>query len=277
MPNIANMLIDSPTYSYEFFPPKTPEQADNLGITINELAGTKPDFVSVTCGALGSPQQYTKDLVVELTDANTTAMPHVTCVGQSLSELGAITREYSDKGVENILALRGDGEQRGDFAHAIDLVQAVKTAHPHLGVGVAAHPEVHPASADRGSDRQHLAAKLEAADFAITQFFFDADHYRRLIEELDALECRKPVIPGIMLFTSVNGLYRIAGLNNTSIPSELAEQLDRHSGPADVGKIAVETAAALIDDLSTEEVPGLHVFTLNKSQSALQLHSMLGR
>lgn len=202
-------------------------------------------------------------------------MAHLTCVGQKAEEVLNIVDEYADTGLENILALRGDGEERGGFAHAIDLAVFIKDRHPAMSVGVAAHPEVHPDSASRAEDRRHLAAKLGVADFAITQFFFNPDDYRRLVEELDELGCRKPVIPGIMLFASAAGLRNMAGMNNTTLPEALTEQLDTLDKPADVSKLAVETAAELIDDLSADEVPGLHIYTLNRSQPALDLKNLL--
>jgi methylenetetrahydrofolate reductase (NADPH) len=144
-----------------------------------------------------------------------------------------------------------------------------------MSVGVAAHPEVHPASASRESDRQHLAAKLEVADFAITQFFFDPNDYHRLIDELDDLGCNKPIIPGIMLFGSAGGLARMAALNNATIPEKLANRLER-TAPADMGKLALDTALDLVEGLGIDKVPGLHIYTLNKSQPALDLERMLG-
>jgi methylenetetrahydrofolate reductase (NADPH) len=280
MAQIASLLGSHQTYSYEFFPPKDEQQAVNLEATLSDLSLTRPDFISVTCGALGSPQDLTRDVVV---DANSRydfpAMPHLTCVGRSEADIQDAAKGYVEAGVENILALRGDlkdeADNSGNFAHAIDLATALKSAHPDLSVGVAAHPEVHPKSPNRAMDRQYLAAKLGVADFAITQFFFGADHYARLLDELDALGCNRPIIPGIMLFNGVAGLRRIAGMNNTSIPGALNEQLDRFSDPADIRKLAVDTAARLVTDLRRIGIPGIHVYTLNKSGPALELHGLL--
>lgn len=276
MAKIANLLEQGPTYSYEFSPPKDDAQAASLNGTIEALEVTYPDFTSITYGALGNTRDTTRDVAIAQNEIRDfPMMAHLTCVGQSRSEITGLVDAYIDGGLENILALRGDGDDPSDFAHAVDLVEYIRGRYPSLSLGVAAHPEVHPSSPSRKQDREHLAAKLEVADFAITQFFFDADHYRRLVEELDALGNDKPVLPGIMLFVSAAGLHRMAAMNNTSVPGDLAAQLETLDRPDDIGKLAVETAAGLIDELSDYGVPGLHIYTLNRSAPALALHEAL--
>jgi methylenetetrahydrofolate reductase (NADPH) len=277
MAKISEILAEGSTYSYEFFPPKDDIQAAALEKTIGQLAVTDPDFISVTYGALGNTRETTRDIVITQNARwSFPAMAHLTCVAQSRSELTDLIDEYAANDVENILALRGDGDQPGDFAHAIDLTAYIKDRLPGMTVGVAAHPEVHPDSPGRHSDRDHLVAKLEVADFAITQFFFEAGHYRRLVNELGALGNNKPIIPGIMLFTSADGLRRMSAMNNTSLPPALAAKLGAMSDPADTAKLAIETAAELIDELRADDVPGVHIYTLNKSGPALELKSLVG-
>ncbi|HUC90241.1 MAG TPA: methylenetetrahydrofolate reductase, partial [Patescibacteria group bacterium] len=242
MSNIAELLQTNQTLSYEFSPPKTEAQAAALRTAVDELAATEPDFISITYGAMGSTREATKDFAIRQNVLRSfPAMPHLTCVGQRPEKIKDLLVEYAGEGVENILALRGDGDEPGAFVHAIGLATFIKDCFPWMSVGVAAHPEVHPASASRESDRQHLAAKLEVADFAITQFFFDPNDYHRLIDELDDLGCNKPIIPGIMLFGSAGGLARMAALNNATIPEKLANRLER-TAPADMGKLALDTA-----------------------------------
>lgn len=276
MTEIANILEAGPTFSYEFFPPRNEVQAAVLESAIRELAITNPDFISITYGAMGRTRDITREIAIDNNHLwGFPTMAHLTCVGQSRDEILDSIDTYAIEGVENILALRGDGEAPGDFEHAIELVSIIKYHYPNMSVGVAAHPEVHPDSPGRKQDREYLAAKLGVADFAITQFFFHADDYRRLIEELDELGINKPVIPGIMLFASVPGLTKMANLNNTALPMALTEKLEVFDSPADIGKIAVEAAAQLIDDLSDYDVPGLHIYTMNRSQPALQLKKLL--
>jgi methylenetetrahydrofolate reductase (NADPH) len=276
MSKIASILENGPTYSYEFFPPKDIAQATVLTATIGELAVTQPDFISVTYGALGNTRETTKNTVIEQNGRWAfPTMAHLTCVGQRREEIVGLIDEYASSGLENILALRGDGDEPGDFPHAIHLAEFIKDRYPAMSVGVAAHPEIHPDSSSRKQDRATLAAKLEVADFAITQFFFDADHYHRLVDELDALGSNKPIVPGVMLFTTSAGLIRMADMNNTSLPTALIAELDTLDKPADVSKLAIETAADLISDLSDYDIPGVHIYTLNKSGPALALTELL--
>jgi methylenetetrahydrofolate reductase (NADPH) len=276
MVKIDSILESGGTYSYEFFPPKDDLQAAALEIEIAELAVTRPDFISITYGALGSTREITKELAVsQNTRWDFPTMAHITCVGQDVVEISELVDEYALDGLENLLALRGDGEKTGDFAHAIDLVTFIKNRHPFMSVGVAAHPETHPESRTRMEDRQRLAAKLEVADFAITQFFFDTDHYCRLVDELDALGSNKPIIPGIMLFNSVNGLVRMARMNNTSLPKTFIERLESVNNQADLGKLAVESAVQMVDVLNDYGAPGFHIYTLNKSRPALELKKLI--
>lgn len=272
MAKIAEILANnSPTISYEFFPPKGAAQAANLERTIGSLAATEPDFISITYGALGSTRETTRDIAIEQNrQLPFPVMAHLTCAGQTRSDIMKLLAAYEEGGLENILALRGDG-QPGDIQHAIDLVELIKNRHPSMSVGVAAHPEGHPNSPSLKTDRQHLAEKLQAADFAITQFFFDAGAYYRLVEQLDTLDCRKPVIPGIMLFASAVGLKKMAELNNTAIPEGLTTALDGLTNPQDIGKLALDTAIELAHDLRDQGAPGLHVYTLNRSQPAVDL------
>lgn len=276
MSRIDTLLENGRTCSYEFFPPKNEIQAAALEATIGELALAGPDFISVTYGALGSTRETTKELAISHNNRwNFPTMAHLTCVGQQKDELSDLVDTYAAAGLENILALRGDGNEPGDFRHAVELASFIKGRHPSMAVGVAAHPEIHPDAAGRGQDRRHLAAKLEVADFAITQFFFNADDYYDLVNELDALGCQKPVIPGVMLFSSAAGLRKMADMNNTALPKTLITQLEAFDKPADISKLAVETAAQLAADLDELTVPGLHIYTLNKSQPALQLRELI--
>lgn len=279
---IAELLAHGRTFSFEFFPPKTDEAQAQLETTINELATLKPSFFSVTYGALGSTRTRTRDVVVGLARGGTIPpVAHLTCVGQLRSEIDALIGEYAAAGVSNILALGGDlpadPSQLGpsDFRYALDLVAHLRTNFD-LCIGVAAHPEVHPRSPSREDDRRHLADKLRLADFAVTQFFFDTDHYLRLVDELAALGVHKPIIPGVMPVTNKGQIVRMAQMSGAVIPGWLTDRLAGVDDPADVRRIGVEVATELSARLLAAGAPGLHLYTLNRPTAAREIYANLG-
>jgi methylenetetrahydrofolate reductase (NADPH) len=185
--------------------------------------------------------------------------------------------------VRNVLALRGDAPAGVDeplraVEHAIDLVHLVRDiVGDGSSIAVAAHPEGHPASASVAQDRRHLAAKLEAADYAVTQFFFAAEDYLRLVEDLAALDCHRPVLPGIMPVTNLAQIERFAALSGATFPALLAERL-RAVGddPAAVRAVGVEAATELCAELMDAGAPGLHFYTLNRSTATREVAANLG-
>lgn len=283
MTRIADLLDAGPTLSFELFPPKTDDAERLLEKCVVELAELRPSFVSVTYGALGSTRERTRDVVVRINrEQSFPAMPHLTCVGHTRADIAELLDQYAASGIENILALGGDppadgSAANGDYQYAIELVEQVR-AHPAgFSVGVAAHPEVHPRSPDRASDRRHLAEKLAAADFAMTQFFFAVDDYLRLVDELADLGCDKPVLPGVMPIASVAGVQRMAAMNGSVIPAPLLERLLAVADdPAEVAKIGVEVATELCAALLADDAPGLHLYALNRSAGVRQIHANLG-
>ncbi|HMG40456.1 MAG TPA: methylenetetrahydrofolate reductase [Acidimicrobiales bacterium] len=284
MTRIAELLAAGPTLSFEFFPPKTDEAERHLERTIEELAALRPSFVSVTYGAGGSTRDRTRDIVVRVNREQAfPAMAHLTCVGHTRVDIKGLLDEYQDNDVLNILALGGDppadgSELTGDFRYASELVELVR-AHPAgFSVGVAAHPELHPRSAgDRASDRRHLAAKLEVADFGITQFFFQVDDYLRMVDELAAAGTTKPVLPGIMPPINLAGLVRMAKMNEAAVPPALLTRLEAVADdPAEVRHIGVEVSTELGRALLDAGAPGLHIYAMNRSESSLQIVENLG-
>ncbi len=281
MTRIADLLAKGRTWSFEFFPPKTPEGRVSFDAAVTELAGLRPDFVSITYGAMGKTRDTTRDLVIAVDGANDfPAMPHLTCVGHTRAELVDLLEAYRDHGVHNVLALAGDppleGEADGDFTYATELVELIREVGD-FSVGVAAFPELHPRSPDRATDRRHLADKLAMADFGMTQFFFEVDHYRRLIDELDALDCRVPVIPGVMPFVSVAGTRRMAAVNNTEIPAALQARMDAVDGDAEATRLlGVEVATELVAGLLELDVPGVHLYAMNRATSIEAIYANLG-
>ena len=279
---IGDLLAEKRTVSFEFFPAKTPEARVQLDQTVVELNSARPDFVSVTYGAGGTDRDRTRDVVIDIEQRNEfPAMAHLTCLGHTKPEIDALLASYSAGGVGNILALGGDPPADGspvpdgDFEHALDLVEYLRTKTT-LSIGVAAHPEGHPRSADLQSDRRRLAQKLEVADFAVTQFFFDIDHYRSMVAELADLGCTKPVVPGVIPITNAGQVTRFAAMAGATIPTPLAERIDAAAdNPAEVRKIGIAVATELAQALLDEGAPGLHFYTLNRAAASLEVIGQL--
>jgi len=280
---VAELLTAGPTVSFEFFPPRSEEASATLRRTIVELAPLEPSFVSVTYGAGGSTRELTHRLVVDLLADGINPVAHLTSVDHTLDELTDIVAGYHHAGVRNVLALRGDAPAGTDqplraLEHAIDLVHHIRaTTGPGTCVGVAAHPEGHPASTSLAEDRRHLAAKLEAADFAVTQFFFEAEPYLRLVDDLAALGCTRPVLPGIMPVTNLAQIERFAALSGATFPVWLAERLRAVGDDPDaVRAVGVEVATELCARLMDAGAPGLHFYTLNRSSATREVAANLG-
>jgi methylenetetrahydrofolate reductase (NADPH) len=208
-------------------------------------------------------------------------MAHLTCQSHTRAEIRSILDDYRAAGIENILALGGDPPQDpadvrpSDYTYATDLIDDIDPLD-HFSIGVAAHPEVHPRSPDRAADRRQLAAKLRRADFAITQFFFEAGHYLRLVDELAELGVDKPVLPGVMPITNAGQVARMAQLTGAALPAWLTERLDRVDDPADVRRIGVDVATQLCAELLEAGAPGLHFYTLNRSTATREIYAKLG-
>jgi methylenetetrahydrofolate reductase (NADPH) len=282
MARISDLLAAGRTYSFEFFPPKTDTAQLTLGRTIAELEPLGPSFVSVTYGAGGSTRERTRQVVTWVRkETAITPMAHLTCQGHTRAEITEILQSYRESGIENILALGGDPPadpadvRPSDYEYATDLIDDIDTVN-HFSIGVAAHPELHPRSPDRETDRRHLARKLERADFAITQFFFEADHYARMVEELAALGCTKPVLPGIMPVTNKGQIKRMAELSGAAFPGWLADRLDHTDDATEIHKIGVDVATELCARLLELGAPGLHFYTLNRSTSSREIYLNLG-
>jgi len=273
MAKIVDLLAAGPTYSFEFMPPKTPEMLRDLEKTLQQLEPLHPSFCSVTYGAGGSTRSHTKDAVMHIHhDTSMVAMPHLTCVGQTRAEIRALLESYRDAGLENVLALAGDppldGVDPGEFKYAVELIELAREIGD-FSYGVSAFPEVHPKSADRASDRRYLAAKLEQADFAITQFFWTVDHYFRMVDELEALGCTTPVIPSVFPIINVAGAKRFSSINGTEFPDWLAERVDPLADDLEeLRKVGVDIATELGQQLLESGVPGLHIYTMNRANSA---------
>jgi methylenetetrahydrofolate reductase (NADPH) len=274
---ITGLLGKSPTFSFEFFPPKDEEGVARLFQTIAELKPYAPAYVSVTYGAGGSTRRLTIELVRRIKrDVGIEAMAHLTCVGASQSELLDVLDELVEGNIENVIALRGDpprGEKafvrhEGGLAYGAELVRLIRGRYD-LCIAAACYPEKHTEALDAETDLAHLKAKVDAgADLLITQLFFDNEDYFRFVERARQAGIAVPIIAGIMPITNLAQIKRFTAMCGSRIPSELLERLDAAGDDADaVRAIGVEHATAQCRDLVARGAPGIHFYTLNRSRA----------
>lgn len=276
-----------PTFSCEFFPPKTDEGFETLWQTLSNLQPYGLDFVSVTYGAGGSTQSTSKDVTSKIvSDFNLPTLAHLTCVGSTKAELQAIVSEFASLGIHNILALRGDPvagpgtewvSTPNGFDYASQLVEMLSQMN-NFSIGVAAFPEKHPESDSLELDAQVLLQKQKAgADFAITNLFFEANHYFDLVDRLRAIGCTLPVIPGIMPLTNVNQIDRFTKLSGAVFPSDLKAKFESIAGDANaVVQLGIDAATNLCQELLSGGAPGIHMYTLNRATSTIAIFENLG-
>jgi methylenetetrahydrofolate reductase (NADPH) len=281
MAKIGEILRRGPAFSFEFFPPRTPAAVALLEQTLRELEPLHPSYVSVTYGAGGTTRELTHDVVTGiLRDTTMVAMAHLTCAAHARAELREILERYRDAGVENILALRGDPPRDldlppGELDHATDLIALVREV-ADFSVGVAVHPETHPASNDRGADRERQAAKLRAADFGISQFFFEAPVWFAFVEEMRARGVTAPLVPGIMPVTNIKSVKRMAELSGADFPAWLESRLRAAEGDDDAMRsVGVEAATELCVELRAGGVEHFHFYTLNRSTATREIAANL--
>jgi methylenetetrahydrofolate reductase (NADPH) len=275
------------TYSFEFFPPKDVEGEERLWTAMSQLESIAPDFISVTYGAGGSTRDRTIRITSEITArTHIPTVAHLTCVGSTRAELLEILGKYRDAGIKSILALRGDptggpraawSATEGGLNHADELV-TLAAEFGGFTIGVAAFPDGHPSSdGDFDKDVQVLLEKEKrGATFATTQFFFEVERRKSLVDKLAAQGSTMPIIPGILPVTNVKQLNRMAELSGVPIPTHISESFAKvEANPDEVRKLGVEIATKLCQDLLEAGAPGLHFYTMNTSSATREIYSQI--
>jgi methylenetetrahydrofolate reductase (NADPH) len=265
-----------PVFSFEFFPPKTPQGVQNLYRTIEHLRELEPSYVSVTYGAGGSTRELTVDLVSRIrSEIGIEAMAHLTCVGAGRQEIRAVLDELRRRGIENVLALRGDPPRDqphfvpapDGFRYASELVTFIREEGYGFCLGGAGYPEGHIECGDLDLDLEHLCIKVNAGlEFVITQLFFDNRDFFAFVGRVRRAGIEVPIIPGIMPITNVSQIERFTRMCGAHIPEELMARLDRaRDDEEQVRRIGVEHAIAQCRDLLAGGASGIHFYTLNQS------------
>ncbi|OGW17223.1 MAG: methylenetetrahydrofolate reductase [NAD(P)H], partial [Nitrospinae bacterium RIFCSPLOWO2_12_FULL_47_7] len=271
-----------PSYSFEFFPPKDNDGFNLLFETIERFKKWNPNYVSVTYGAGGSTRTRTIDLVCRIKKAiGIESMAHLTCAGSPAEEIQSVLDTLRDQGIENVLALRGDPPQgekefakpQGGFGYANELVEFIRKKNYRFCVGVAGYPEGHLECPDKNRDLENLKRKVEAgADFIITQLFFDNRHYFEFVDRARKIGIGIPIIPGIMPIVNLGQIKRFVKMCGATIPTDLISRLEKVQEDNDaVAKIGIEHASEQCEELLSNGAPGIHFYTLNRSNSTVQI------
>jgi methylenetetrahydrofolate reductase (NADPH) len=285
MKNILSQ--DSPSLSFEFFPPKTEHGREKLFENIAELAPRKPSSVSVTYGAGGTTRTQTNELVLRIhRETGITVVPHQTCVGATTAEVQAILTEYQQAGIKNVLALRGDKPQNDanwhapadGFEHAIDLVRFIRQQFPHMSIGVAGFPEGHPEMPNRLLEIEYLKQKVDAgADYIVTQLFFDNHDFYDFCQRCELAGINVPIIAGVMPLRSRQGMARMAELAaGARFPAALLSQVYSAANEQEVERIGIDWATEQVCDLIANKVRGVHFYTLNSAAATNEIFARLG-
>jgi methylenetetrahydrofolate reductase (NADPH) len=273
-----------PAISFEFFPPKTDEQREQLDAAVARLKVHAPEYVSVTFGAGGSTLSYTGDTVARLhREHGLPVAPHLSCMGGTKAEIAALLDGYRAAGYRRIVALRGDlpsgMASPGDFRYAAELVAFIREhSGDHFQIEVAAYPETHPQAEDALRDLAHFKAKVDAgANGAITQYFFNPDAYFRFVDDVRRLGVGVPIVPGIMPITNFSQLKRFSDACGAEIPRWIVKRMQAHGDDAEsIRTLGAEVVAQLCQRLLDGGAPGLHFYTLNRAKATqavlAQLH-----
>ncbi|MBN4079403.1 methylenetetrahydrofolate reductase [NAD(P)H] [Beggiatoa alba] len=263
----------SPTFSIEFFPPKTEEGKIKLRKTREKLATLNPAYFSVTYGAGGSTQQGTLDTVLEIKKAGNDAAPHLTCIGSTKQSVRELLQMYIDNDIHRIVALRGDmpsgSHDMGELRYANELVEFIRAeSGDHFHIEVAAYPEFHPQAKNAAADLEHFKRKIDAgANSAITQYFYSADAYFRFVDDCEKVGLDIPIVVGIMPITNYQNLARFSDMCGAEIPRWIRKRLEDFGDDKDsLRAFGQEVTTQLCQTLLEQGAPGLHFYCMNQAE-----------
>jgi methylenetetrahydrofolate reductase (NADH) len=269
--------------SFEFFPPKTPEGREKLRKTHSQLSKFQPEFFSVTYGAGGSTREFTRDIVLEIQNAGSSASPHLSIGGDSHESVLELLQSYKDAGINRIVSLRGDLPSgmggAGQLVYANELVSFIRE---HFGdtfeLLVAAYPEIHPEAESYEKDIYWLGRKFEAgANRAITQYFYNADSYFYYLDQCQKAGIEQPIIPGIMPIINYQNLIRFSDSCGADIPRWIRQRLQQYGNDMEsIKAFGLEVVTNLCEKLLAGGAPGLHFYTMNQFEANAALCRNLG-
>jgi len=270
-------------FSFEFFPPRTPEGEEKLRATRRQLAQLKPTFMSCTFGAGGSTQEGTMRTVFEIQAEGHMAAPHISCIGSTPEAIESMLARYREAGIRRLVCLRGDLPSGmavgGEFRYATDLVRFVRErAGDWFHIEVAAYPEFHPQSRRPSDDLRHFKEKVDAgANSAITQYFYNADAYSHFVESVEAMGVDLPIVPGIMPITNSTQLARFSDACGAEIPRWIRLRLENFGDDsASIKAFGLDVVTELCERLLALGAPGLHFYTLNQAGPTSTIWQRLG-
>ncbi|MBP0132672.1 MAG: methylenetetrahydrofolate reductase [Nitrosospira sp.] len=273
----------TPTFSFEFFPPQTPEGMERLRAARRQLAQLNPKFFSVTFGAGGSTRDRTLETVLEIQSEGHTAAPHLSCIGSTAENIRTMLEKYREQGIRHIVALRGDlpsgMAQAGEFRYANELVTFIRREFGDVfHIEVAAYPEYHPQSRSSQEDLQNFKRKVDSgANSAITQYFYNADAYFNFIEACEAEGICIPIVPGIMPINKFSQLARFSDTCGAEIPRWIRKRLESYGDDsASIRAFGLDVVTDLCDRLLKGGAPGLHFYTLNSAGLPSTIWQRLG-
>lgn len=270
-----------PTLSFEVFPPKTEDKYETVEKAAREIAGLSPAFMSVTYGAGGGTSRYTVDIAAALNNEyHVPALAHLTCVSSTREKVRSVLEELKERGIENVLALRGDIPREGRLAHdyryASELIREIKQSGDFC-IGAACYPEGHVESVNKTEDITYLKEKVEAGcDFVTTQMFFDNNILYNYLYRIRERGITVPVVAGIMPVTNVTQIKRICQMSGTYLPARFKAIVDRFGDrPAAMKQAGIAYATEQIIDLIANGVNGIHVYSMNKPDVAERIQESL--
>ncbi len=258
-------------FSFEYFPPKTPEAVGKLQTTTERLAKLKPDFFSVTFGAGGSTRERTFETVMDIFQkTGIDGVPHVSCIGSTAEEIQSVLDSYMEAGIHNVVALRGDLPSGsiggGPMRYASELVEFIRReTGDHFHIEVASYPEFHPQAASASEDMKNFKRKIDAgADAAITQYFYNPDAYYRFVDSCEKMGIDVPIVPGVMPIVTCTQLSRFSDACGAEIPRWILKRLQEFGDDRKaIREFGIDVTTQLCDKLLSAGAPGIHFYTMN--------------